>query len=186
MSNTLYHYNPYHDRLGRFASSRGGSAGRNRTAANIARATTRYDRAKSDPRNMSTKDLQEANKRAAAIRKYQQNNRDTRLDTAMTVTNEANTTINRLRNSNREAMAQQQKARPRMDLSKMSDQELRDRINRENLERQYNQLFNDKPAVSKGRQNVDTILRYAGDVVLIAGGALTVAMKIKEMRGGSK
>ena len=31
----------------------------------------------------------------------------------------------------------------RMDLSKMTDKEMRDKINRELLERQYNQLFAD-------------------------------------------
>ena len=34
----------------------------------------------------------------------------------------------------------------RMDLSKMSDKEMRERINREFLERQYNDLFNPKNA----------------------------------------
>ena len=48
----------------------------------------------------------------------------------------------------------------RMDLSKMSDKEMRDQINRELLERQYNQLFAEVPAaqVSKGREALKTTL----------------------------
>lgn len=183
---SLYHFNPFHDRLGRFASSRSGSVGRNRSAERIAKATTRHERAAakaaSDPRNMSTKDLQEANKRAAAVRKYQQNYGDNRLETARTVTNEATSAVNRLRNSNREAMAQEQRNRPRMDLSHMTDQQLRERINRENLERQYNQLFNDKPAVSRGRQRVDAVLEVTGDVLHVAETAVGLAILMHTLK----
>ena len=73
----------------------------------------------------------------------------------------------------------------RMDLSGMSDKEMRDKINRELLERQYNQLFADtSPAqVSKGRQVLKTTLETAGSVLAITGSALGIALTIKELKG---
>lgn len=74
------------------------------------------------------------------------------------------------------------KPKARMDLSGMSDKELRDRINRELLERQYNDVFN-PPKVSKGREFAGQILDSAGTVLAITGSALGVALAIKELRG---
>lgn len=73
----------------------------------------------------------------------------------------------------------------RMDLSGMSDKEMRDKINRELLERQYNQLFADtSPAqVSKGRQALKATLEAAGSVLAITGSALGIAVAIKELKG---
>lgn len=73
----------------------------------------------------------------------------------------------------------------RMDLSKMSDKELRDRINRELMEKQYNQLFAEQPKeqVSKGRQILNDTLEVAGDVLAITGSVLTIALSIKKLKG---
>lgn len=72
-----------------------------------------------------------------------------------------------------------------MDLSKMSDQELRDRINRANLERQYNDLFGPQEAlkVSRGRERVSRTLDTAGTVLAIGSSALGIALAIKELTG---
>ena len=73
----------------------------------------------------------------------------------------------------------------RMDLSQMSDKEMRERINRELLERQYNQLFAETPSaqVSKGREALRTTLEVAGSVFAIAGSSLSLALAIKELKG---
>lgn len=73
------------------------------------------------------------------------------------------------------------KPKTRMDLSNMSDQELRNQINRELLERQYNDVFN-PVSVSKGREYVGKILDTAGVVLPIAGSALGIALSIKKLR----
>lgn len=70
----------------------------------------------------------------------------------------------------------------RMDLSNMTDQELRNQINRELLERQYNDVFN-PPQVSKGREFASNVLENAGSVLAVTGSALGVALAIKELRG---
>lgn len=73
----------------------------------------------------------------------------------------------------------------KMDLSNMTDQQLRDRINRANLERQYNDLFGEPAVVnvSKGRQRVQNTLDAAGTVLAIGSSALGIALAIKELRG---
>ncbi len=74
--------------------------------------------------------------------------------------------------------------RKKMDLSTMSDKEMRDRINRELLERQYQQLFSevDQPKVSKGRAAVKSILSVAGDTLAVAGSALSIALAVRELK----
>lgn len=72
----------------------------------------------------------------------------------------------------------------KMDLSNMTDQELRDRINRANLEKQYNDMFApDDVSVDKGRQFVEDVLDAAGTVLAISSSALTIALAIKELTG---
>jgi hypothetical protein len=69
-----------------------------------------------------------------------------------------------------------------MDLSNMSDKEMRDQINRAMLERQYNDMFN--PAkTSKGREYTSQVLETAGTVLAIGSSALGIALAIKELKG---
>lgn len=69
-----------------------------------------------------------------------------------------------------------------MDLSKMTDKEMRDAINRAMLERQYNDMFA-PPTVSKGRENVGKVLEVAGSALAVTSSALGIALAIKELRG---
>lgn len=71
---------------------------------------------------------------------------------------------------------------PKMDLSSMSDQEMRNAINRAFLEKQYNDMFNPKKE-SKGREFVSRTLESAGNVLAVTGSALSIALAIKELRG---
>lgn len=72
----------------------------------------------------------------------------------------------------------------RMDLSNMTDQELRARINRELTERQYNDLFGktNEPAISKGRKYLRDTLEVAGSVLTIGSTSLGIALAIKELK----
>ena len=80
---------------------------------------------------------------------------------------------------NRAAKKQKEK---RMDLSSMSDKELRDKINREILERQYNDAFNEKK-ISRGRQFATDVIDVSGSVLAITSSALGIALAIKDLRG---
>lgn len=67
-----------------------------------------------------------------------------------------------------------------IDLSNMTDQELRDQINRMNLERQYIDMVSPKQ-VSRGREFISSFLETAGTTLAIAGSALYIAQTIKEL-----
>lgn len=71
----------------------------------------------------------------------------------------------------------------RLDLSKMSDKEMRDKINRELLERQYNQLFAPEVStVSKGEVAVNKALTIGGTALAATSSALGIALAIKQLR----
>lgn len=70
----------------------------------------------------------------------------------------------------------------KMDLSNMSDKELRDQINRAFLERQYNDMFAPQ-TTSKGREYAGKVLETAGSVLAVTSSALGIALAIKELRG---
>lgn len=76
-------------------------------------------------------------------------------------------------------------SKQRMDLTKMTDQELRQKIQREQLERQYNDLFGkeEQVKISKGREFTRDVLEVGGSVLAIGSSALGIALAIRELRG---
>lgn len=92
---------------------------------------------------------------------------------------------NDVRIANQDSMnrsAKRHKDSDRLDLSSMTDQELRAKINRELVERQYNDIFN-PPKVSKGRQFATSVIDTVGPVLSITSSALGIALAIKELKG---
>lgn len=87
---------------------------------------------------------------------------------------------NQLKNINDNAM--RKKPKTKMDLSSMSDKELRERINREILERQYNDMFTPQKT-SKGREFASQMLETTGNVLAVTSSALAIALAIKELKG---
>ena len=87
-----------------------------------------------------------------------------------------------LSNLNKSVPAKTKRNSDKIDLSKMSDQELRDKINRANLERQYNDIYN-PTTISKGRKRVSEILGYGGTALGITSSGLGIALAIKELKG---
>lgn len=82
-----------------------------------------------------------------------------------------------------ERLTRRNKKNPRLDLSNKTDKELRDEINRELLERQYNDVFN-APQTSRGRRAVETALKGAGAGLGLASAAVSVALGIHTLRYG--
>ena len=70
----------------------------------------------------------------------------------------------------------------KLDLSKMTDQEMRSQINRALLEKQYNDMFAPQK-VNKGKEYVTKTLEVAGTVLGVTGSALGIALAIKELKG---
>lgn len=72
----------------------------------------------------------------------------------------------------------------RMDLSKMTDKEMRDRIAREQLESQYDNMFNTKRnSIESGKQTVSTILDGIGAITTVTASSLAIALAIKQLKG---
>lgn len=103
------------------------------------------------------------------------------LERSKRIIDSGNQLNNSLKNANQNAINKHNKNKPKMDLSNMTDKELRDRINRANLEKQYNDIFNTKE-VSRGRAFASNVLDGAGTALAITGSALGVALAIKELR----
>jgi hypothetical protein len=102
------------------------------------------------------------------------------LERTRRLTDETSAMTNKLKNLNDTQMRNQKK--PKMDLSSMSDQEMRSQINRALLERQYNDMFAPQKS-NRGREHVGQILETAGSVLAIGSSALGIALAIKELRG---
>ena len=107
------------------------------------------------------------------------------LERSKNIIDSTNRITNEISNANRKSMERanrKYKEKNRMNLDNMSDQELRERINRELLERQYNDVFN-PPKVSKGRQYATDFLDIAGPVLSVTSSALAIAIAVKQLRG---
>lgn len=98
------------------------------------------------------------------------------------VVDSGNQMAGNLKMLNDKSMRIQARRTPKMDLSKMTDQEMREQINRAMLEKQYDDMFNPKKIYS-GREAVSDTLEIAGSVLAITSSALGIALAIKELKG---
>jgi hypothetical protein len=111
-------------------------------------------------------------------RKAKRDIRSDKISGTKDIIDNTGTAINKIKQVN-DKYSKPKVIKNRLDLSNMSDQELRTAINRELLERQYNDLFATETVhVSAGRQRVGEILDVAGDVANVAGSVAAVALAI--------
>ena len=103
-----------------------------------------------------------------------------KTETAKKAVDAISSIVNQAKSVNQKSLPTAKK----LDLSEMTDQQLRERINRTNLERQYNDMFASSPEVSRGRQYISNVLDVAGPVLGVGSSALAIALAIKELRGG--
>ena len=144
-------------------------------------------RAAKTSKNMSDEELTSNVKRLSLEKTYdklsKENKKPSGLEKSKKVADAASGLVNQARNMNKEALNSSRK-KEKLDLSNMTDQQLRDRINRANMERQYSDLFaKETVSISKGREVVTTILEVAGTTLAIGSSALGIALAIKELRG---
>lgn len=82
--------------------------------------------------------------------------------------------------SRQSADSKRQKEMQKIDVSHMSNKELRDAIDRMNLERNYKSLATEH--VSSGRDHVSSILSTAGEVLAIGASAASIMMAIHQLK----
>lgn len=102
------------------------------------------------------------------------------LTRSKTLANESSTMANKLKNMNDKSIKNTPKTK--MNLSNMTDKEMRDQINRAFLEKQYNDMFAPQKS-TKGREYASKFLEVGGDVLAVTSSALAIALAIKELRG---
>ena len=137
-------------------------------------------RSRNDYSNLSDEEMTKTVKRKNLEKQYAKatNARSTNLDATKKVVDNTSNLVNNLKNANNTS---KKKANASMDLSNMTDKELRDRINRANLERQYTNMFSEE-TTSKGRSYASDILDTAGTALAVTSSALGIALAIKELR----
>lgn len=97
------------------------------------------------------------------------------------VLNESRGLTNALKSVNEASIRRTKNNRPKMDLSNMSDKEMRDQINRAMLERQYNDMFAPQKS-TKGREYVNDVLDSVGSVLGVGASAVGLAVGILTLR----
>lgn len=102
------------------------------------------------------------------------------MTSARKLADESSGLANKLKNINDTSMKNAPKSK--MDLSSMTDKEMRDRINRAMLEKQYNDMFAPQK-VSKGKEYAGQILEGTIATLGVASSALGIALAIKELKG---
>ena len=101
------------------------------------------------------------------------------MDKSADVLNKSATLTGNVKNLNE--IARKHRKQTRADLSNMTDKEMRDRINREILERQYNDMFTPQKR-AKGYEFVSDALEVAGSVLTIGATSVLLAKGIKELK----
>lgn len=89
--------------------------------------------------------------------------------------------VKQVKNVERETSPKSTKKR--LNVSNMSDKELRDKINRELLERQYSDIFGEEAKVSRGRQFTRETLEIAGTALAATSSVLGIMLAIKQLKG---
>lgn len=170
-SNELYHHGIKGQRWGirRFQREDG-----TRTPAGRARAR----------RELSDEEKQSVIRKASTDRTYARAaSGEYRNQLTKNIVDETGRIIGNLKRENDDYIRNNPVKKKRLNLDNMSDQDMRNKINRELLERQYNQLFAPEDYnVNKGRETVSKVLGVAGTALATASSALTIALAIKQLR----
>lgn len=134
----------------------------------------------SDPSKYNDEDLKKINSRQEQEAKFRKNNppEPTVEEKRLNIVNEAKKFVD----DNKRAVDGIQVKRERMNLDNMTNKQLTDRIERERLERQYNDYFSKPSKMEKAKSKVSSILAAAGTILGVAGSALSIALMIKKAK----
>lgn len=100
-----------------------------------------------------------------------------RVEAAGTIVTESQN-INKKVSSKKQRKMQKQQVQT---AKAMTDKELRERVNRLNMEQQYARLSTEQ--MNAGKVNVDRVLAEVGTAVTITNSALAIALAIQKLKG---
>ena len=95
--------------------------------------------------------------------------------------NQGKNVVDGVKKTRTKAAEKQHEKKIKSDLSQMSDKELRDIVNRLNMEERYMQVMKSRD-VQVGKSKADKILDYAGTALTIGSSALSIMIAIKELQ----
>lgn len=138
-------------------------------------------------KDMTDDELSARNKRMRLERDYGKLSKETRQKSKLEATTDSvrslSEQVERMKGQNNKALEKQRAAKEKLDLTDMTDEQLRKSINRAQLERQYNDLYAKSPEVSRGRQFLTDVLDAGGTALAFTGTALSIALAIQQLRG---
>lgn len=193
-SKYLCHFNPFHNpKNGQFSSSKNGVKNSKKEAKRIREhfGTSKYINADGSlteegqrryEKDKAHNDKQKAkNKLSEAALKDPDRWVKEDLETSKQLANTGSKVVQKFKEFERETRPAPVKTK--FDLSSMSDQELRSAINRELLERQYNDVFGtETQEISRGRKYVQNALDATEAALSITGSAIEMALAIKQLK----
>lgn len=87
------------------------------------------------------------------------------------------------RQSNREKRAKKEVEKvAREEAKKMTDQELRDVVNRLNMEERYTQVMRDRATIDVGRSSVEKFMDRTATALTVASTAMSIAIMMQELK----
>ena len=137
-----------------------------------------YNTSKEGKKNPKHADLRKEKKEDKRRMVNEWANKDNRA--AKRITDDAGNIANQLNQANDRALRNPKKVK--MDLSKMTDQQMRNEINRAILERQYTDMFASETRATKGRRVAGKILSGTASTLAVTGSALSIALAIRELK----
>lgn len=189
----LYHFNPFHDRMGRFASSRGGMGARSSRGMSGLHGYFGPKKPKEETKDKtgsasSTSSSETVSGTAGSGGKKNSGGKgddDKTPDTRKLVkgmfkdASDASSNAAKLRENVRRNEAARQVAT--IDISSMSDAELKRQIDRMTLEKRYREVKAED--VKRGKDRMDEVLEYSAAILGIASSAVAIAAAIKTLKG---
>ena len=189
----LYHFNPFHDRMGRFASSRGGGGTRSSRGMSGLYGYFGPKKPKEETTgkasSSSTSSSETVSGTAGSGGKKNSGGKggddDKTPDTRKLVkgmfkdASDASSNAVKLReNVRRNEAARQVSA---IDISSMSDSELKRQIDRMTLEKRYREVKAED--IKRGKDRMDEVLEYSAAILGMASSAVAIAAAIKTIKG---
>lgn len=106
---------------------------------------------------------------------------DNKLSNTKTISDQSRSGVEAVRGSSNVVSRNRYTNKSKTESSKMTNEQLKEKIQRMSLEQQYANLNANQ--ISKGRANVDTALQVAGGALAVTSSALGIALAIKQLKG---